>query len=321
MKTFLLFLISIFNIMIYAGNIQPQIIPKYDPQIYDQQINKIYQTVLNDKNDNTVTRVTKASRNFLGKPYVLFPLGEGPDAEFDKNPLYRTDAFDCETYVDTVLALAHANNLSEFKYTINKIRYNKAQVSYLQRNHFTSVDWNPNLRQQDYIKDITAELPAPYKVATAVIDKPNWYRKKQASDIKLFAPVSAQQSAELLTKLRANSQKTQPIVSRIKYIPLAELFSRQGGQIVPNQKVFDAIPSGAIIEIVRPNWDVTSKIGTRLNVEHMGFAIRTPQGLMFREASSHKKQVMDFPLGRYLTSFYLHNQPIGIHVEEVLNSR
>lgn len=305
--------------MTYADNTQPQIIPKYNPQTYDQEINKIYQSVLNNENDDTVTRVTKASNYFLGRPYVLFPLGEGPEGEFDKGPLYRTDVFDCETYVETVLALAHAKNLSEFKPEINKIRYANAQVSYLHRNHFTSVDWNINNQREGYIKDITCELPASCKVATAVIDKPNWYRMKQGSDIKLFQSISAQQNSELLKRLRANSQKTRATVSRINYIPLTELFQRQGGTVIPNRKVFDAIPSGAIVEIVRPNWDLTQQIGTHLNVQHMGFAIRTPQGLMYREASEHKKRVMDFPLERYLSSFYLHNRAIGIHVEEVLN--
>src|SRR5690606_32543867 len=51
-------------------------------------------------------RVDKLSSIFLGSDYVGDPLGEGESGVYDRDPLYRFDAFDCTTYVETVLALS-----------------------------------------------------------------------------------------------------------------------------------------------------------------------------------------------------------------------
>lgn len=301
----------------------PTIISPYNMQNYDQQLKKLYQTKLTPNITDIKIRVEIASHYFLGKPYFLGALGEGSDATFDQNPLYRTDKFDCTTFDETVLALTEAKNLEQFKQVIKKIRYQHGQVSFLNRNHFTSVDWNSNNQRNGYIKDITDQFAVRPKVAIALIDKPNWYRNLAADNIKLLKPVSSQQAAELLNQLHANSQQVSKVISRIKYLPLSELFSESTHQIIANQKVFDQIPSGSIIEIVRANWDLTRQIGTHLNVEHMGLAIRTPNGLMFREASSRLKKVTDVSLVNYLGKYYQQiNNPdaFGIHIESINNT-
>ena len=61
--------------------------------------------IIQHPEDGPVNAADPPLSYFKGKPYVLGSLGEGKAAIFDKNPIYRTDTFDCETYVSTVLAL------------------------------------------------------------------------------------------------------------------------------------------------------------------------------------------------------------------------
>ncbi len=105
-------------------------------------INTLYEHLQHIPLSNITARITYISKQFLGKPYALGALGEGSQGYFDQAPLYRTDAFDCETYVDTVLALAFADNLSTFKQYIQKIRYRDGHIAFVDRNHFTCLDWN-----------------------------------------------------------------------------------------------------------------------------------------------------------------------------------
>ena len=82
---------------------------------HDQEIQKIYDKLPNARADDLLTRLTVISEYFKGRPYVLGNLGEGSQGKYDQEPLYRTDVFDCTTYVETVIALAKANkSLSRF---------------------------------------------------------------------------------------------------------------------------------------------------------------------------------------------------------------
>ncbi len=102
------------------------------------------------------------------------------------------------------------------------------------------------------------------------------------------------------------------------YLPLRRLFKADGQ---PNIYLFKQIPSGSVIEIIRPDWDLHSQIGTRMNVSHLGLAVRTSKGLMFREASSLDtigKTVIDVPLTNYLKG-YLHSPTVkGINVQKII---
>lgn len=72
---------------------------------------------------------------YMGAKYIRDPLGE--EKGYDKDPLIRTDAFDCTTYVETVLADGDVNNL-------NLIRYKNGEIDFLNRNHFIETDWLQN---------------------------------------------------------------------------------------------------------------------------------------------------------------------------------
>lgn len=300
------------SFIIAAVGQQPKIIVPYDMSHYDHVIQAIYKSVLNNSNDDLDKRIIKVNNYFLGKPYLLGALGEGPNGEFDQQPLYRTDEFDCTTFVETLLALAEAKNFADFQTTIEKIRYHNNQISYLDRNHFTSVDWNSNNQKNGYIKDITGEFSLPYKITDTLIDKPNWYRTLPVSNMQLLSSLNPQQTQALLKKFRANAEKVKPERSHTRYIPLMELFSNN---------FFNAMPNVSIVEIVRNNYDLTAKIGTRLDVTHLGYAIRTRQGLMFYEASELNGRTLAVPLDKYLLSYYkfaANRDSVGINIERII---
>lgn len=263
-------------------------------------------------------RIQYFSQLFLNKPYALTALGEGKNAEFDQAPLYRFDAFDCLTYVETVLALAFSDSTAQFKHRINHIRYEHGKVGYLQRHHFTSPDWNAFNQQQGLLQDITEKMVdqnhhpiALY--AKTTIDQAQWYQHFNQSKIRL-CDATESMNQQRLQQLRKLGQTLPNIKSRIAYIPIQALTSKDNS----SQYLLDQIPSGAIIEIVRPNWDLTQIIGTHLNVSHIGFAIREHGDLYFYQASSLENKVFKIPLVDYLISMLSSPTIRGINIQVAL---
>ena len=107
---------------------------------------------------------------YVGAKYVRNPLGEG--AGVDGDPLIRFDAFDCTTFVETVLA--HGN-----KARLNQIRYKNGDISFVNRNHFIETDWLKN--NSDLVENVSAEY-APTTVRRVTIDKKNWFKKNHNID-------------------------------------------------------------------------------------------------------------------------------------------
>lgn len=98
----------------------------------------------------------------------------------------------------------------------------------------------------------------------------------------------------------------------IPYIPLGQLINHQG-QL--NTYLLKQIPSGAIIEIVRPNWHLKEIIGTDLDISHLGFAFWKNNILYFRQASSTEHKVVDLPLLTYLNEASKNPTIGGINVQ------
>lgn len=267
-------------------------------------------------------RLEQISRQFLGKPYRLGALGEGENGRYDQSPFVRMDAFDCETFVDTVLALTFTENPQELEQCIRKIRYKNGRIDYLTRNHFTSLDWNINNRQQGFLKDITQNILDKENhpvacTAIALIDKPGWIQKHTLDNIKLQAH-NPQEEEKRLAELKQRGKTLPMSKARIDYLPLTALFDTHGN---PNLALFAQIPNGAVIEIVRPNWDLTQSVGTHLNVSHMGFAFRNNGKLIFRNASSSAQRVIDIDLIDYLKNYIKSPTIKGIHVQVVLSGK
>jgi len=309
----------LFHHMALAASPQIVLLPKYNTRNYDLDIRQLYQTMPRRHNASVATRIERISQRFLDKPYYLGSLGEGPHGKFDQSPLYRTDKFDCVTYVSTVLTLAHADNLPQFKRLIQRTRYQNGEARYIQRNHFMSVDWNKYNAYRGYVRDITYKFTDKQGkpvalIAKTTINKPNWIRHRSGRDIKLLNNVSEKKAQQLLAELRAQAKRVQQEESVMLYIPLNKLFDANGK---PNQHLFKQIPTGSIIEVIRPNWNTKKILGTRMNVSHLGFAIRTPQKLIFRVASSLQHKIIDIPLWKYLKAYRQSPSIKGINVQLV----
>lgn len=276
-------------------------------QVITQLINSVVSLPMSEK-------INKASAFFLGRPYQFEPNGEGAQGLFNQEPLYRTDIFDCQTYVSTVLAIVLSHNLSEFQKNIRLVDYKQGQVSFMTRNHFGDADWLQNNMKNGFLKNISADIAGNNSVATAsaVIDRENWYRDLSITRIHIDG-LSQQQRVQKLNDLHAESKLVHNSVGTIIYIPLHKLLMVDGSP----SAILNNIPSGSIVLLIRPNIDLTSKIGTHINVMHMGFAIRENNYLYFRAASSSHHRVVDILLVDYLRAFQKASNNGGISVMEV----
>lgn len=289
----------------------------YDQQA-DTRIKALYHNI-NKAQVDMSTRIDLISASFLGKPYLLGALGEGPQAQFDQSPLYRADAFDCETFVTTTLAIALASNFDNFQHCILKIRYDDGKAEFIHRNHFTGLDWNLNNQRRGFVKDITTSIKNEqhqpvFKMAVAFINKPAWYQHFTVKNIKLIDQ-NPQQQQKQLAALQKQGSQLKSENETVAYLPLDVLFDTQGK---PNHYLFKQIPNASIIEIIRPNWDLRSTIGTCLNVSHLGFVFIKNGKLIFRQASSELHQVVDVPLIDYLRHARTSPTIKGINVQVVV---
>jgi len=87
---------------------------------------------------NVGDRIDAVSALFVGTPYTEHPLGEGGEGP-EPQPRWRLDGVDCQTFVETVLALANAKSTSHAKSLLDDIRYSAPPFSFSHRNHFTEA--------------------------------------------------------------------------------------------------------------------------------------------------------------------------------------
>lgn len=117
--------------------------------------------------------------DFLGARYINSPLGEG--CAPDSDPLIRFDAFDCTTFVETVMANGDIE-------TLNQIRYKDGKIGFLNRNHFIESDWLVN--NSDRVQNVSADY-AQTKMRNVIIDKRSWFKKVHNIDTD-FKPAAVE---------------------------------------------------------------------------------------------------------------------------------
>ncbi|MCD6040043.1 MAG: hypothetical protein K0S27_1443 [Gammaproteobacteria bacterium] len=296
---------------------------------HDQAFVQFYQSHPNLLALPLSNRITTITQQFLNSPYQFEPLGEGHTGIYSHLPLYRADAFDCVSFVDTTLALSNAANFAQFKKNIIAIRYTNQKVDYTQRTDwFTDYEWNPHLQQLGYIQDVTPKFMDSNKKpiaeeAKTIINKPEFYAQKTLSNLEL-PDLSDEKKQQRLAQLKAEGENFTAQPSTLSYLPLTKLFDAHGEPVLA---LWNQFPPVAVIEIVRPNWrplnpkDPSIDYGTNLNVAHVGIAIHTTHGVMIYHASSVSHKVVCLPLIDYLHSFLEDSRsaPVkGIHVEEIL---
>lgn len=254
-------------------------------------------------------RLAVFSKTFLKSSYSDFgPLGEGPGARFDDSPLYRLDTFDCTTFVETMISLARSNNLKSFKNEMNEIRYENGEVDYFKRNHFTALDWVPhNISNGKLIEINDLIIPQEFILkAKAIVDFPNWLRSAKINRIKLKDATEDERLTRLL-ELQKSSQNFPTFIEEIHYISINFLLENPG--------YLANIPEASLVNFIRPNWDLTSSIGTHMNVSHQGLLFWIKGTLYLRHASSAEdKMVTQVPFLDYLKKFKNHPTLKGIHL-------
>ena len=111
------------------------------------------------------TRNPNLGEQYVGTPYILDPLGE--EKLPDTDPLIRFDAFDCTTFVETVLADGDVEKLT-------KIRYKDGKVNFMNRNHFIETEWIPN--NSDIVENISAQY-GKTALRTVTINRAEWMKR------------------------------------------------------------------------------------------------------------------------------------------------
>jgi hypothetical protein len=210
-------------------------------------------------------RLIAASELFAGRVYVLDPLGEGAGTP---DPIYRFDVFDCQTFVETVLALQKAKSFSDFLLRFAAMRYDSGKILYEYRSHLVEAQWMPRNIASGVFSDITAEIGA-------------------GKEKKALFDVSDKGLAKVYEPFLERLQSLWPVGSySISYLPLDWAIAN-----------IEKIPTNTIIQVVR-----LPKAGVPHTVTHQGIYLEKDGKRFLRNASSSPRfqKVVDRDLTEYL---------------------
>ena len=236
-------------------------------------------------------------------------------------------------HVLAISYLDKTRKYKDYQKNLDKIQYYSTKKRSIHFNHFFSLDWIPNLIRRGMGVDITNEvhnafLPHTKKnFSVTNINKLEWFKVNLPSQVKSYKKSYPKKNI-FRTRLQYISLKDifsftdhdivatseyADIVELSKYIDyyeeyeehddkevaevreeiakLLDLFYRKYTYV--NMDLISSIPTGTIVSVVRPNWNMKDKIGTNINVSHVGFAIWKNGTLYFRHASTTYKKVVD----------------------------
>ena len=231
-------------------------------------------------------RIASWSALFRGTPYWTPSADSPPTVGLDLKQV------DCETFVEQVMALAVSRRRSEVEPTLARIRFDRG-IARPDHRHFTVVKgWLAKNEQSGLLKDITRKIGGRatrtlHKRLTPTPKWRTWYRDR----FRILGPRAPHGTA------------------RIDYIPLTRA-----------HWLHKRIPSGTVVHVVSAPHPRSPYL-----VTHVGFAIHTRYGTVFRHASRspHRRQVEDRHFQSYL--YYVGRIPagpemrtaVGIHLSEV----
>jgi hypothetical protein len=213
-------------------------------------------------------RAVAATTPLVGARYRLSALGEGTGP--DPDPRFRLDAFDCQTFVETALALGSSRTLGEAERALDDIRYQGMPVL-AARNHEVLSQWIPENLSRGWIAEATEELAGGRAVRLSRRYTPEgWDRIHRAGRAIRGLPRDREPSGRFETWA----------------VPPADL-----------PAVADRIPEGAVVFVVREDQPDRS---TR--VSHAGLVTVHPGGERWvRHATSTPgvMRVIEEPLARF----------------------
>jgi hypothetical protein len=144
------------------------------PQLGERQLEEAIEQA--QRSPAIADRIEQISRVFLGTPYGQYPLGEASGVE--PQPRWRADMVDCQTYVETVLAMANAKDLAGAKALLDDIRCRAPPISFSSRNHFAEAQWLPANQAKGYLTEETTEIDRAAPSATLVLRREQWSKVK-----------------------------------------------------------------------------------------------------------------------------------------------
>lgn len=211
------------------------------------------------------------AKKMLGVPYVAGTL----DGNEEEQLVVRTDALDCTTFVETVLAFCIADKRGErdfegFKKALTDVRYRDGILNgYTSRLHYFS-DWIRNNEKMGFVKECTSE--------TACSELNELWLDFMTTHVESYLPMKKDTS--LVVKMALLEKEWQGV--SISYIPKDKL------NLSPDEL---KIKNGDILTI-------TTNI-KGLDVVHVGFAFWRGEKLHLLHASSLAKKVIEDPLSLY----------------------
>lgn len=131
------------------------------------------------------TRLAEVAKRSLGTPYADGPLGEGPQGQYDKDPLINLSRVDCVTFVEQTIALAASASYETALNTLHWIRFHDGQISFEGRNHFMISDWVANNK---FCRDVTRNLDVPTRTISRKISRRDFFDRVNAPELGRDTP-------------------------------------------------------------------------------------------------------------------------------------
>ena len=219
-------------------------------------------------------RTLHFAKKMLDVPYVAGTL----DGNEEERLVVRTDALDCTTFVETVLAFCIADKRGErdfegFKKALTDIRYRDGILNgYTSRLHYFS-DWIRNNEQMGFVKECTSE--------TACAQPKELWLDFMTTHVDSYLPMK--KNPELVKEMAAHEKNWQGTV--VSYIPKEKL-NLSSDEL--------KIKDGDVLAMV------TNIKG--LDIVHVGFAFWREGKLHLLHASSSAKKVIEDPQTQYANS-------------------
>jgi hypothetical protein len=225
------------------------------------------------------------SRRYLDVPFVDNATGDGPGSGVDERSMLRRDAFDCITYVETVLAehlaLVLGNPLEN---VLRALRYGNAPPSFARRHHFARHDWVPNAMSFGFIHDVTDSTLAsiPLRRREWSYEPEGWLNRTARSRFQSADATALKRVAE-----EAKGLPTRRVSFRVA--PLSQFRPAPRGEPEPQAtKALEAIEDEHLVLFV----------GSR--GEHLGWLIPRRTGAVLRHASRERRVVREDHLLRFI---------------------
>jgi len=256
-----------------------------------QKIYKMDKADINDlltkksvENLTITERMSFYSEMFLGMPYGLTCVGDGPYALYDTKPLLTFDTTNCMVFCEDVLALSISDSYENFFNNLQQIRYKDGIIGMKTRNHYTMADWLPE--NSWLLHDVAKEVAgSKAKTLTRIISHKKFFAGKGIEDMRYV-----------------KDDRTMTI----NYIPFDALIDA-----IKNFK------DGDILALMFRNLD-------NIFSAHMLMAYNTANEMVIRESSLSKSTVLDTPFEEWVNNFINSKKYIGIalmRVNEDLNQK